>query len=205
MYIPKHFEQPDIEIMQAFISANPFATLVTTDSNGLCANHLPLLLQSEPKPYGVLTGHVARANPVWRTAGDQEVLIIFQGPHAYISPSWYPSKAETGKVVPTWNYAVVHAHGRIKTIEDSQWLKKHVEELTHRHESTSSKPWAVSDAPVEFIEKLVAGIVGFEIAITKLTGKWKLSQNRSESDRDGVLTGLQNLHATAMTELMKAK
>jgi transcriptional regulator len=203
MYIPKHFEQPDHKTLQAFMVAHPFVTLVTTDANGLCANHLPMLLREEPKPYGVLSGHVARANPVWQSADGREALVIFQGPNAYISPSWYPSKAETHKAVPTWNYVAVHAHGRLKVIDNPNWLKAHVEELTRHHESGFENPWSVSDALEDFINTLVTAIVGIEIVITRLEGKWKLSQNRSASDRHGVVTALQDSGATTMAELMK--
>lgn len=158
-----------------------FATLVT---DGLTANPLPMLLQD-----GVLRGHVARANPVWQ-AGDGAALAVFLGPHAYISPSWYPSKAETGKAVPTWNYIVVQARGRIRWIQDGEWLRAHVSALSDAHEQARSEPWQISDAPAGYIDALVRGIVGFELAIESLDGKYKLSQNRDARDRDGVRDGL---------------
>lgn len=193
MYLPKHFEPPDIDTLVRFIDANPFATLVTTTaSGGLDANHLPLLFDPQPGPSGTLRGHVARANAVWRECGEgAEVLAIFQGPDSFITPAWYPTKQETGEVVPTWNYVVAHAHGRMRVIEDREWLRAHVEALTRRHETGRAKPWAVSDAPADYIQKLLGAIVGVEIAVTRLVGKWKVSQNRSVRDRTGVIEGLQ--------------
>lgn len=202
MYIPKHFEQPSVAIMQESMAANPLATLVTLTPDGLCGDHIPMRLQHEPHPYGTLTGHVSRANPVWQQGASQEVLVIFSGPDAYITPSWYASKSTTGKVVPTWNYAVVHAYGILRAIHDLQWLKAHVAELTDHHESSFANPWSMSDAPKEFTEKLLQGIVGIEIAISRLEGKWKLSQNRPEADRTGVAAGLRVLGADEMAELI---
>jgi transcriptional regulator len=190
MYLPKHFEQPDVATLHQFVRAHPFGVLVTMTSGGLDANHLPLLIDVEPAPYGTLRGHVARANPIWRECRGADALVIFQGPDSFISPSWYPTKAETGSVVPTWNYVVVHAHGRLTVIEDREWLRAHVEALTNRHEGARQAPWAVSDAPLDYIEKMVGAIVGIEMPIARLTGKWKLSQNRSERDRGGVVDGL---------------
>jgi transcriptional regulator len=190
MYLPKHFEQPDVATLQQFVRAHPFGALVTLTSGGLDANHLPLLLDVEPAPYGTLRGHVARANPIWRECSGGDALVIFQGSDSFISPSWYPTKHETGTVVPTWNYVVVHARGRLSVIEDRKWLLAHVEALTNRHEGEREAPWAVSDAPGDYIEKMVGAIVGIEMPISRLAGKWKLSQNRSERDRAGVVDGL---------------
>ena len=190
MYLPKHFEPPDVATVQQFVRRHPLAALVTATNNGLDANHLPLLIDAEPAPYGTLRGHVARANPIWRECSGADALVIFQGPDSFISPSWYPTKHETGSVVPTWNYVVVHAHGRLTVIEDRDWLRAHVEALTNRHEEEREAPWAVSDAPADYIEKMVGAIVGIEMPIARLTGKWKLSQNRSERDRAGVVDGL---------------
>lgn len=207
MYIPKHFEQPSIEAMHALIRAYPLATLVTFGAEGLRADHIPLLLSENPAPYGLLSGHIPRANPVWREASNQtESIVVFQGPDAYITPSWYASKQETGKVVPTWNYAVVHAHGRIRVIDDAQWLRAHLEMLTQQQEGAFAHPWSVSDAPSDFTEKLFAGLVGIEIHIDKLVGKWKVSQNRSEQDKAGVAAGLRGLgvsNASQMAELVE--
>jgi transcriptional regulator len=190
MYLPKTFE-PDAETLRQFMRAHPFGVLVTMTSNGLDANHIPFVFDAEPSPYGTLRGHVARANPIWRECqAGADALVIFQGPDSFISPSWYPTKEETGAVVPTWNYIVVHAHGTVHVVEDAGWLRAHVEALTDRHESGRDAPWAVSDAPADYIQKMVGAIVGIEMRIARLAGKWKLSQNRSERDRAGVVDGL---------------
>lgn len=207
MYLPKSFEQPDVETLQEFVWAHPLGVLVTMTSSGLDGNHIPFLIDAEPAPYGTLRGHVARANPIWReVTPTTEALVIFQGPDSFISPSWYPSKRETASVVPTWNYIVVHAHGRLSVIEDADWLRAHVEALTNRHEQDRAVPWAVTDAPADYIQKMVGAIVGLEIQVTRLTGKWKLSQNRSERDRAGVVTGLMGegtASASAMAALVR--
>jgi transcriptional regulator len=159
--------------------------------HGLEAVHLPLLLDGSRGPYGVLQGHVARANTIWQEAGDgMEALAIFQGPQHYISPNWYASKREHGKVVPTWNYAIVHARGPMKWIHDRQWLRTFLDEITKTHEQTQTHPWQVTDAPADYIERMLEAIVGFEIPISSIAGKWKLSQNRSAADRAGVIAGL---------------
>lgn len=193
MYIPQQFEQPSIAVMHELIRNRPLATLVTLAADGLSANHIPLHLAELPGPFGVLRGHVARANPVWQDFDSaQEALAIFHGPDAYISPSWYASKQETGKVVPTWNYTAVHAYGALRVIEDADWIRIQLEALTDRHEAVFSKPWAVSDAPQDFTEKLLEKIVGIEIVITRLSGKWKVSQNQPEPNRIGVVQGLKS-------------
>ncbi|MBI5439375.1 MAG: FMN-binding negative transcriptional regulator [Nitrosomonadales bacterium] len=191
MYIPKHFEQPRIEAMHELMRAQPLATLVTLSSGGLEANHIPLHLTDAPAPFGTLRGHVARANPLWRDfAQEVEALAIFHGPDAYITPSWYATKQETGRVAPTWNYAVVHAYGTLRTIDDAVWVREHLETLTDHHEVNLPKPWAVSDAPREFTDELIKAVVGTEIVITRLTGKWKASQNQPAQNRAGVIEGL---------------
>jgi len=191
MYVPKHFEETRIEILHELIRAHPLAALVTLTPDGLDANHIPFEIDPDPAPFGILRGHIARANPLWRHfSKDVEALAIFQGPNTYISPSWYPTKQETGKVVPTWNYAVVHAHGSLKVVEDRGWLRQLVERLTQRHERTRSIPWKVADAPTEFIEEQLSAIVGLEMPIARLTGKWKVSQNRPARDQQGVVEGL---------------
>ncbi len=191
MYLPKPFEPPDTDTLHQFVRVHPFGVLVTMTSNGLDGNHLPFVLDLEPSPYGTLRGHVARANPIWRECqAGADALVIFQGADSFISPSWYPTKQETGAVVPTWNYIVVHAHGRVRVVDDADWLRAHVEALTDRQEAGREAPWAVSDAPVDYIQKMVGAIVGIEIPISRLVGKWKLSQNRSERDREGVVDGL---------------
>ena len=208
MYTPKHFEQPDTEVMHELIRARPLATLVTLTSAGLEANHIPLHLVGTPAPFGALQGHVARANPLWRDFNkDLEVLAIFHGPDSYITPSWYASKQETGKVVPTWNYAVVHAYGRMRIIDDAVWVRAQLEALTMHNEAGLAHPWSVSDAPHDYTEKLITQIVGFEIAITRLSGKWKVSQNQPAQNQESVIAGLNNseLHdAGEMAKLISA-
>ena len=169
-----------------------FAALVTLGPDGLTADHIPLELDSEPAPLGTLRGHVARANPVWQIyRKDVEALAVFQGPDVYVSPAWYPTKQETGKVVPTWNYAVVHAHGPLRVVDDPEWLRALVTRLTDRHEAGRAQPWRVTDAPADFIDGMLKGIVGLEIPITRLDGKWKMSQNRNAVDRAGVVQALR--------------
>jgi transcriptional regulator len=177
MYVPDHFREDRPEVLHDAIGRIGFATLVTRD---LDANHLPMLLQD-----GVLRGHVARANPVWKS-GDGAALAIFLGPHAYVSPNWYPSKAETGKAVPTWNYITVHARGAIRWIQDADWLRAHVTALSNAHESPRPEPWTIGDAPASYVNVLLRAIVGFELTIESLEGKYKLSQNRDAADRAGV-------------------
>jgi transcriptional regulator len=193
MYVPDHFREDRPDVLHEAVQRIGFATLVT---QGLEANHLPMLLQD-----GVLRGHVARANPVWK-AGEGEALAIFLGPHAYVSPSWYPSKAETGKAVPTWNYLTVHARGAIRWIQDADWLRAHVTALSAVHETGRAQPWAVSDAPASYVDGLLRAIVGFELTIAKLEGKWKLSQNRDAADRAGVRDGLVQDGHTDLSRLM---
>lgn len=192
MYIPSHFDEPRIEVMHELIAAKPLATLVTMSSGGLNANHIPLHHSSSPEPFGTLRGHVAKANLVWSDLnGDIEALAIFQGPDSYISPSWYPTKQEHGKVVPTWNYAVVHAYGTLRVIEDAAWIRAQLETLTGQQEAASAQPWTVTDAPDEFIERLIGTIVGVEIVITRLQGKWKVSQNQPLQNQKGIITRLE--------------
>lgn len=207
MYLPKHFEETDIEVLHQLVRAHPFGALVTLTQNGLDANHVPFLVQSDPAPYGTLHGHIARANPLWRDfSSSVQALVIFQGPQTFISPSWYPSKKETAKVVPTWNYVIVHGHGHLRVIDDSVWVRAHVEELTNRHEGERPVPWKVTDAPADYLESMVGAIVGLEIPITRLVGKWKVSQNRSVRDREGVVEGLMGEgtgSAAAMARLVQ--
>ena len=191
MYIPKYFEETNIATLHGLMKAHTLAALVTSADAELVVNHLPLLIYSEDGEFGTLRGHVARANPLWRQfTGTTAAVAIFQGPHSYISPSWYPSKHTDGKQVPTWNYAVVHAHGRPRIIEDANWLYAHLNEMTDEHESTQALPWKVSDAPKEFTDKLLNAIVGIEMPIMRIEGKWKVSQNRAKGDRLGVAAGL---------------
>lgn len=207
MYLPSHFEETRVEVMHDMVRLHPFGALVTMGGNGLDANHLPFMIDPDPAPYGTLRAHVARANPVWRDApADVESLVIFQGAHTYITPSWYRTKAETGKVVPTFNYSVVHAHGVLRVVDDAQWLRQFVGRLTDRFEASRDRPWGVADAPDDFIAAQLRAIVGIEIRITRLVGKWKVSQNRPPADRAGVVAGLReerDAGAQAMAELVE--
>lgn len=191
MYMPRQFEETRIDVMHALMTLHPLASLVTLGSDGLIANHIPLFIDPDGGQLGVLRGHVPRANPVWREfSATVDSIAIFQGPQCYISPSWYPGKQEHGKAVPTWNYAVVHAHGIPRVIDDPAWLLAHVTELSARHEAAQALPWKVSDAPSDYIEKLIGALVGIEIPISRLAGKWKVSQNRPAEDRAGVIATL---------------
>jgi transcriptional regulator len=190
MYQPDDFRVEDVSEMHALMRARPFAALVSSGSAGLYASHLPTVLKDEG-PCGVVECHLARPNPHWKDLAEgNEALMIFQGPEGYITPNWYPSKAQHGKAVPTWNFAVVHAYGRPEVMKDKEWLLQHVTELTAQQESSEAKPWAPSDAPATYIEVMLRGIVGFRFAITRLEGKWKMSQNREVQDRVGVVKGL---------------
>jgi transcriptional regulator len=190
MYRPDHFRVDDVSLMHALMRARPFAALISGGPDGLYATHMPTVLKDDG-PYGVVDFHLARANPHWkRLAEGNEALMIFQGPEGYITPNWYPSKAEHGKVVPTWNYAAVHAYARPEAMQDKDWLRRHVGELTAQQERTEATPWGLSDAPDTYIEAMLRGIVGFRFAITRLEGKWKMSQNREMKDRAGVVRGL---------------
>ena len=194
MFVPAHFEETRLAVLHELVRNHPLATLVTLDQDGLNANHIPMELDPEPSPLGTLRGHVSRANPMWRNfSADVGTLVIFQGPETYITPSWYQTKQESGKVVPTWNYAVVHAYGPLRIVDDTVWLRTLVERLTDRHEAQRAKPWEVADAPEDYIKGQLGGIVGIEIPIARLIGKWKVSQNRPDADRKGVVQGLQEL------------
>src|SRR5215470_6268836 len=190
MYQPEHYRVEDIAQMHALMRVKPLAAFISCGSSGLYATHLPTVLKGEGA-YGVIECHLARANPHWKgLAAATEALMIFQGPEGYITPNWYPSKALHGKVVPTWNYAVVHAYGRPEVMKDKDWLHRRVTELTAQQERSEAKPWMLSDAPASYIDVMLRGIVGFRFAVTRLEGKWKMSQNRDAKDRDGVAKGL---------------
>ncbi len=193
MYRPPAFARDDPVALAAVIAAHPLATVVAHTRGGLSADPLPLHFDPTPTadaPCGTLRGHVARANPLWREAAGADVLAVFHGPQAYVSPSWYPGKAATHEVVPTWNYVVVQAHGRLRAVDDARWLHALVTRLTATHEARRPQPWAVSDAPAAYVERMLCAIVGIEIAVQRLEGKFKLSQNRTEADRLGVADGL---------------
>ncbi len=198
MYLPKHFEESRPQVLHELIRRHPLGVLVAMTPEGLDASHVPFETDPEPAPCGVLRCHVARANTLWRhLSADAEVLAIFQGAESYISPAWYPAKEEHGKVVPTWNYVTVHAYGKPTVIHDRSWLRTLVEALTNRHEAGRPDPWRVSDAPVEYIDKMLNAIVGIEMPITRISGKWKISQNRSAADRRGVIEGLAETTASS--------
>jgi transcriptional regulator len=196
MYQPEHFREERLEVQHALIRAHPLGLLISHGEGGLSANPVPFLLHEadDAAPLGTLRAHVARANPQWRDfvdgAGGGEALVVFQGADTYVTPSWYETKRETGKVVPTWNYAIVQVRGRPRVVEDDAWLSRQIEALTAVHEGGRPAPWAVSDAPARYVEMQRRGIVGLEIAIARIDGKWKVSQNRPEADRRGVADGL---------------
>jgi transcriptional regulator len=190
MYQPDHFRVDDLAQLHALMRKRPFAALVSAGPAGLYGSHLPTVLKHEGE-FGVVECHLARANPhCQELAAVSEALMIFQGAEGYITPNWYATKAETGKVVPTWNYAVVHAYGRPEVKDDAAWLRRHVGELTAQQEKAEARPWQVSDAPERYIEVMLRGIIGFRFVITRLEGKWKMSQNREMPDRAGVVEGL---------------
>ena len=201
MYLPSHFAEQRPDVLHKLIHDHPLGLLITLAgadadagaSAGLQANPVPFFLDADPAGGpGILRAHVARANPLWREArADVEALVVFQGAQAYVSPNWYPAKAEHGKVVPTWNYVTVQARGALRAIDDAQWLRAFVARLTQHHEATLPKPWAVTDAPPEYIDSMLRAIVGIEIVLSSLVGKWKVSQNRSVADRTGVVRGLR--------------
>jgi transcriptional regulator len=203
MYLPAHFAEHRVDVLHEALRAAGLFTLVT-GGGGLDANHLPLLLEPEPGPLGRLVGHVARGNPLWREVpAGAPALAVALGPDAYVSPSWYPSKQETGRVVPTWNYVAVHAHGPLRFFEERSRLRELVTRLTDREEGPRAAPWRVSDAPADYLEGMLAGIVGVELTIERLEGKWKTSQNRSAEDRRGAADGLSAAGEPAMASLVR--
>lgn len=192
MYIPKQFEEPRVEVLHELIRAYPLAALVTHSPSGLNANHIPLHFSESPAPNGTLHGHIARANPLMgEIAEGIEALAIFHGPNSYITPSWYATKKETGKVVPTWNYAVVHAYGVLRVVDNASWLRAQLNALTDHSEASFPEPWSVSDAPPDHVEKIMTSIVGVEMVITKFLGKWKVSQNQPAQNQASVISGLR--------------
>ncbi|MEO6031058.1 MAG: FMN-binding negative transcriptional regulator, partial [Burkholderiaceae bacterium] len=194
MYLPAHFEESRTDVLHELVRSHPLGLMITQDAGGaLQADSIPFVLDADAAGgTGLLRGHVARANPVWRAARtDVEALVVFQGPHGYVSPGWYPSKLEHGKAVPTWNYVTVQARGSLRPIDDPEWLRALVTRLTQRHEAGQARPWAVTDAPPDYIDSMLRAIVGIEITLTSLVGKWKVSQNRSAADRDGVVQALR--------------
>ena len=202
MYLPKHFLVEDQAVLAQLISEYPLATIVANLDGRFEINHLPLMLSSDKTK---LYGHVARMNPLVKVASgnNTSVTAIFNGPNAYVTPSWYPSKQESGKVVPTWNYAAVHAEGSIKLIEDAQWLRSHVSQMTNLHEPTYQSTWKLDDAPEEYVQMMLKAIIGIEIEISGLVGKFKLSQNRPAEDYNAVVEQLEKSPQEALQEMLK--
>lgn len=210
MYIPRHNEETRVDVIDRLIRSHPLATLVTMGGSGLFATHLPMVLhRADDSHSAILRGHLSRANRQWREFSPEvQALAIFSGPEHYITPNWYPEKAATGKVVPTWNYAVVHAYGSLRIIEDPAWLLAHLNSLTDMHEASSPAPWKVSDAPAGYVEAIAKGIVGVELPIASLEAKWKVSQNQNEQTRASVEQGLEELgteSSLAMRDLVSGK
>lgn len=191
MYLPPHFREDRLDVQHELIRRHPLATLVTAGPTGLIANLLPCLIDTRGE-FGTLRAHLSRGNPQWRELAEvDDCLLVFQGPQAYVTPSWYPSKQDTGAVVPTWNFVTVQAWGRPRLIEDATWLGRQIRDLTDMQEQGRQQPWQVGDAPEPFVAGMMRGIVGVEIPIRRIEGKWKVSQNRSADDRRGVMEGLR--------------
>jgi transcriptional regulator len=192
VYVPAHFNEDRVEVLHDLIRGSSFATLVSMTGDGMIASHAPMMLDPDPAPFGTLIGHLAKANPHARAADSSvQTLVIFQGPDGYITPSYYAAKKEHGKVVPTWNYAAVHAYGTLEAFDDPVRLLAVVTRLTNRHEGSRARPWAVSDAPADFVAGMLRGIVGIALPIVRLEGKVKMSQNRPAADITGVVHGLR--------------
>lgn len=205
MYIPAHFAESRPEVLHELVRRHPLGMLVTHGAAGLDANHIPFELQAASGSLGTLAGHVARANPVWQQLRDgDEVMVVFRAADAYISPNWYPSKHEQHRQVPTWNYMVAHAHGRVRIVDDERFVRGIVGRLTKTHEASQALPWKMADSPREFIDKLLQAIVGIEIEITRLEGKSKLSQNKDARDLRGAIEGLAAVGRNDVAEAMQA-
>ncbi|NKE68502.1 FMN-binding negative transcriptional regulator [Ramlibacter sp. RBP-2] len=203
MYLPEHFAETRPEELHRILADHPLGTLVTHTASGLDANHIPFEFDVGRGPHGVLQAHIARANTLWQQAQDQaEVLVIFRGPHGYISPSWYPSKHETHRHVPTWNYEVVHAHGRLRFIDDEKFVRGVVARLTRRHEAGEPRPWKMGDAPTDYLDQMLKMIVGLEVEVTRWEGKRKLGQNREMRDLDGAIHALKERGSTELAAAM---
>jgi transcriptional regulator len=203
MYQPPAFREDRTEVQHALIRAHPLGLLITAGPGGLMANAVPFLVYADGSEHGTLRAHVSRANPQWRElAAVEECLVVFQGRQKYITPSWYATKRETGKVVPTWNYITVHAWGHPQAISDAAWLRRQIDDLTSQQEGALPDPWKVTDAPEDFVTAQIKGIVGIEIPIGRIEGKWKVSQNRTEVDRAGVIAGLREQGEATMADLV---
>jgi transcriptional regulator len=208
MYQPAHFREDRLEVQHALIRAHPLGLIISNGASGLTANPIPFVLRqpSEGAPHGTLQCHLARANEQWKDFSPaSECLVVFQGVDTYVTPSWYETKSETGKVVPTWNYATVHAWGRPRLMDDAAWLGQQIRALTEQHEGTRNQPWAVSDAPEPYIDVMIRGIVGVEIIIERIEGKWKVSQNQPPANRQGVEAGLAADGHVGMAELVRTR
>lgn len=204
MYIPNANLEKRPDVLRRMMAEHPLAAVVTMNREGLIASHIPLVHEEDGSEFGVLKGHISRANLQWKDLTPSvDALAIFAGPQHYISAGWYPGKGEDGKEVPTWNYVAVHAYGSLQLRENSAWLMTHLESLTSVHEAEFDAPWRVADAPAEFIAALLRGIVGFELPIRRLEGKWKVSQNRSEPDRQAVVSGLKELGTAESLQMKK--
>jgi len=199
MYQPPHFQETRQDVLHGLVRSHPLGLLISNGAEGPVADAIPFLLDAEAGPKGRLRAHLAKANPHWRLLADNPaspVLVVFQGPDAYVTPSWYETKRETGKVVPTWNYAIVQVRGTVRVIEDADWIAQQITELTASQEGNRAAPWAVTDAPAPFIQSQIKGIIGLEIEIAEISGKWKVSQNRPVADRVGVAEGLEGEAST---------
>lgn len=208
MYSPTHFQEHKGDVLVALMRDHPLATVIRQAENGLVADHVPLLYKSIPDGMGVLLGHVAMNNPLWEVPPEDELLVVFQGVSTYISPNWYATKAEHQKVVPTWNYAVVHAYCTLEPIEEADALLDLLTELTDYHEASQAKPWRVSDAPIGFTQTLLKHIVGVRLTIHRWEGKWKVSQNQPPQNQQAVVNGLMGMQTdvhTQMAALVKSK
>jgi transcriptional regulator len=208
MYLPPHFREDRLEVQHQLIRTHPLGLLISAGPSGLLANPVPFLVVPDASERGTLQCHISRANTQWRDlAAVEECLVVFQGPQDYVTPSWYETKRETGKVVPTWNYATVHAWGRPHVIEDENWLRKQIDALTRSREASRAAPWHVEDAPADYVSAQIKGIIGIEIPIARIEGKWKMSQNRPEADRSGVIAGYREQGPTsaAMADLVSER
>ncbi|NOX51753.1 MAG: FMN-binding negative transcriptional regulator [Gammaproteobacteria bacterium] len=206
MYVQPQFEESRPAVLHELIRTHPLATLIVIHNDDIAVNHIPLFVNTDKGDLGVLQGHLPRANSIWESFdGKTKCVAVFQGPATYISPSWYPSKHEHGKAVPTWNYVVTHAHGYPRAVEDKDWLLRHLNKLTDQQESNQRLPWRVCDAPTEFTDKMLSHIIGFEMPIVSIQGKWKVSQNRPAKDQLGVIENLLKQgddNAMAMADLI---
>jgi transcriptional regulator len=208
MYIQQKFAETRVDVLHALIRSHPLGAFVVVGAAGIEVNHFPFFIDPSSGPQGILRGHIPQGNPIWKEFCDNEyeAVVIFQGEESYITPSWYPTKHQHGKAVPTWNYAIVHAYGQPRFIHDHDWLLSHVTELTNKQEAAQALPWQVSDAPADYVDSMLDKIVGVELPITRLLGKWKMSQNRPQADQLGVIAGLtsqQSEKSAAVASLVK--